>query len=97
MTKREFSKIGSEIRLVQVGESAGATISLTAAVLRSTPLTILGTAGIPSLDVLQNGLQQVMAYAASGQLKVETESMRLAEIEDAWQRSQRGRRIVMVP
>lgn len=97
VTRREFSKIGSELRLVQVGESAGATISLPAAVLRSTPLTILGTAGIPSLDVLRNGLQQVIAHAASGQLKMETESMRLAEIEDAWQRSQRGRRIVMVP
>jgi NADPH2:quinone reductase len=97
VTKREFSKIGSELRLVQVGESAGATISLPAAVLRSTPLTILGTAGIPSLDVLKNGLQQVMAHAASGQLRMETESVRLAEIEDAWHRSQRGRRIVMVP
>jgi NADPH:quinone reductase-like Zn-dependent oxidoreductase len=97
VTKREFSKIGSELRLVQVGESAGATISLPAAVLRSTPLTILGTAGIPSLDVLKNGLQQVMAHAASGQLRMETESVRLAEIEDAWHRRQRGRRIVMVP
>lgn len=97
LIRREFSMIGSELRLVQVGETAGATISLPAAVLRSTPLTILGTAGIPSLDILTNALQQVMAYAASGQLQMETESMRLAEIENAWNYSGRGRRIVIVP
>ena len=38
--------VTKEMRLVQVGESAGATISLPAAVLRSTALTIMGTAGI---------------------------------------------------
>jgi NADPH:quinone reductase-like Zn-dependent oxidoreductase len=97
VTKREFSRIGSEIRLVQVGEAAGPKISLPAAVLRSTALTILGTAGIPSLDVLTNGLQQVMAYAASGQLQMETETKRLAEIENVWNNSDRGRRIVIVP
>ena len=39
ITRSEFSRVTKEIRLVQVGESAGASISLSAAVLRSTPLT----------------------------------------------------------
>jgi NADPH2:quinone reductase len=47
ITKSEFAAATKEARLVQVGESAGATITLPAAVLRSTALTILGTAGIP--------------------------------------------------
>src|SRR5262249_28149731 len=50
VTRTRIATIGSETRLVQVGESAGPTISLPAAVLRSTALTILGTAGIPSCD-----------------------------------------------
>jgi NADPH:quinone reductase-like Zn-dependent oxidoreductase len=97
VTRREFSMTGSEIRLVQVGESAGPTISLPAAVLRSTALTILGTAGVPGIDVLTNAFQQVMAYAANLDLQMETENMRLADIEKAWDHGQRGRRIVIIP
>jgi NADPH2:quinone reductase len=48
MTKTEFATMHSEIRFVQVGESAAPTITLPAAVLRSAALTILGTAGIPA-------------------------------------------------
>src|SRR5260221_5548518 len=52
ITGTEFAVAGSETRLVEVGESAGPTITLPAAVLRSTALTILGTAGHPRLDVV---------------------------------------------
>jgi NADPH:quinone reductase-like Zn-dependent oxidoreductase len=48
ITRTGFAPIKSETRFVQVGESAAPTISLAAAVLRSTALTILGTAGIPT-------------------------------------------------
>src|ERR1700719_3881608 len=52
ITRPEFAVVTKETRLVQVGESAGPTISLPAAVLRSTSLTILGTAGIPARGAL---------------------------------------------
>jgi NADPH:quinone reductase-like Zn-dependent oxidoreductase len=97
LTGKEFAVIKSETRLVQVGESAGPTISLPAAVLRSTALTILGTAGIPPRNVLVTALQEVMSRAASGELHVDTERVPLADIETAWQRDQRGRRLVVVP
>ncbi len=97
LTRREFAVAKNETRLVQVGESAGATISLPAAVLRSTALTISGTAGIPPLEVLVDALKKVMEHGARGDLKVETESVRLAEIEEAWGREQRGRRLVVKP
>ena len=97
ITREEFAVIQSETRFVQVGESAGPTISLPAAVLRSTALTILGTAGIPPRDILVNGLEQVMAYAASGELHIDTERVSLADIEKAWERDQQGRRIVVIP
>ena len=97
MTRKEFAVIKSETRLVQVGESAGSTISLRAAVLRATPLTILGTAGIPPRDVLVESFQQVMAHAARGDVRIETERVPLAQIGNAWQQAQQGRRLVIIP
>ena len=97
MTAKEFAAAGSPIRLVEVGESAGPNITLPAAVLRSTALTILGTAGIPPWDVLIDAFQQVMNYAAQAKLRIETDKVPLAEIADAWKRDARGRRLVVIP
>ena len=97
LTRKEFAVAKSETRLLQVGESAGATISLPAAVLRSTALTISGTAGVPPLEVLVDALKKVMEHGARGDLRVDTEAVRLAEIEEAWGREQRGRRLVVKP
>lgn len=96
LTRKEFAIIQSETRFVQVGESAGPVISLPAAVLRSSAVTILGTGGIPPRDVLVNAVQEVMTLAASGRLHVDTERVPLADIEGAWGRKQPGRRIVIV-
>ena len=98
MTRAEISVVTSETRLVQVGESAGSTISLPAAALRSRALTILGTAGIPPRDILDDAYRQVMGRAAQGHLRIDTERVPLADIEDAWQRDVRGgRRLVVIP
>lgn len=96
ITRKEFSAIQSEIRFVQAGESAAPTISLPAAALRSTALTLMGTAGIPPREVLAQAFQQVMAYAANGELQIDTETIPLADIENAWRRNQSGRRIVLM-
>ena len=96
ITRKEFAVIKSETRFVQVGESAAPTITLPAAVLRSTSLTMLGTAGIPPRDVLVEAFQQVMAHAAKGNLHIDTEKVPLAEIENAWQRDQLRRRLVIM-
>ncbi|HKD86822.1 MAG TPA: zinc-binding alcohol dehydrogenase family protein [Terriglobales bacterium] len=97
MTSHTFAAVGTETRLVQVGESAGPTISLPAAVLRSHALTILGTAGIPSREILADALQRVLACGAKGELKVDTVAVRLANIEAAWQQNHSGSRIVIIP
>ena len=97
MTRREFAPIQSETRFVQVGESAAPNITLPAAVLRSTAITIMGTAGIPPRDVLVEAFQRVMAHAAKGDLQIDTERVPLTEIENAWQRDPRGRRLVIIP
>jgi len=98
MTRPEFAAVTKETRLVQVGESAGATITLPAAVLRSTALTILGTAGIPSREILAEAMEQVLGRGARGELRIETERVALADIEAAWQRKEEpGRRVVVIP
>ncbi len=97
ITAKTFAAIGTETRLVQVGEGAGPTISLPAAVLRSTALTILGTAGIPIRQVLTDAFQQVMDYAAKGELPIDVTAVPLAEIATAWNSERSGRRIVVIP
>jgi NADPH2:quinone reductase len=97
LMQKEFIAIKSETRLVQVGESAGPNVALPAAVLRSCALTILGTAGIPPRDVLVDAFQQVTSRAASGELGIDVERVPLAQVENAWQRNEHGRRLVFIP
>lgn len=97
ITQSEFMPIGVETRLIQVGESAAPVISLPAAVLRSRALTIRGTAGIPPREVLATAMNQILDWAAAGLLAIETQTVPLSEIEQAWPRTERSRRLVIIP
>jgi NADPH:quinone reductase-like Zn-dependent oxidoreductase len=82
-------------RLVEVGESAGKTIALPGATLRSIDLTILGSGfGSASLDKIFSAIPLLFSMAAEGKLKVAVEPVPLAEVEIAWSRVEKGRRIV---
>jgi len=74
----------SETRLVQVGESAAPAIELPAAALRSTALSITGTAGLPPMEVLSAALAQVLDHASRGHLRMETEEVPLSRLETSW-------------
>ncbi len=97
LTQNEFNALKCETRLVQAGESAGPSIVLPAAVLRSCALSILGTAGIPPRDALVDAFQQVTSRAVTGELRIEVEQVPLGQVERAWQREEHGRRLVFVP
>ena len=97
LTEREFILSSSEARFVQVGESAGATIQLSAAALRSAALTLMGTAGVPSMDVVSAALKQVLDRAREGCLRIETEQLPLSQLEAAWNRPSGSRRLVFRP
>jgi NADPH:quinone reductase-like Zn-dependent oxidoreductase len=96
LTRGEFSMRPAGPRLIPVGESAGPAISLPAAVLRSAALSILG-GGFPPFHKLMEAFQQALDYAASGKLRIETERVRLADIERMWQRPQQTARLVVIP
>jgi NADPH:quinone reductase-like Zn-dependent oxidoreductase len=84
-------------RLVEVGESAGKTISLPGATLRSVDLRILGSGfGSVSLQGVFDAIPTLFSLAASGDLTIEIEPVRLVDVESAWSRKTDGRRIVFI-
>ncbi|MGA3054911.1 MAG: zinc-binding alcohol dehydrogenase family protein [Candidatus Korobacteraceae bacterium] len=97
ITGGDFAPSGS-IRLVQAGESAGPTISLSAAALRSSGLEIFGSGSgaAPPLDRLLDAYHQVLSRLATGELRIQTESVPLTDVEIAWERASRAR-LVIIP
>ena len=84
-------------RLVEVGASAGPTITLPAATLRSVDLTVLGSGfGAASLEAILGIIPTLFAKAAAGDLRIAVEPVPLAEVETAWDRGEKGRRTVFV-
>ena len=88
------------MRLVQAGESAGPTIQLPAAALRSSTLEILGagSGAMPPMEIIRGTYEQLLTRAAKGEIRVEAEQVPLRQIESAWQRAvPSGRRLVVIP
>jgi NADPH2:quinone reductase len=83
-------------RLVEVGESAGKTITLPAEVLRSIDLTLLGSGfGAIALERIFAAIPTLFEMAAAGAFKIAVDPVPLAEVEPAWSRVEKGRRIVL--
>jgi NADPH2:quinone reductase len=100
LTGHDVKAESSRIRLIEIGEMAGPTISLSAAALRSSRIEIYGSGGggsIPHTAILET-FPKLWALAAEGALRIDTEAVALADIESAWRRQAvSGRRIVIVP
>ena len=101
ITSADFTPSQSgRMRLIQVGESAGPNISLPAAALRSSALEILGagSGAMPPMETIRSTYDQLLARASAGELRVETETVPLADIEKVWNRNNSGgARLVVVP
>jgi len=93
-----FSARGSRpTRLIEVGESAGKSITLPGSALRSVDLKMMGSGfGSVSLDRVMESIPTLFSLAAAGTLRVLVEPVLLAEVETAWNRTERGRRIVFM-
>lgn len=82
-------------RLVEVGESAGKTIALPGATLRSIDLTLQGSGfGSVPLPTILAMIPTIFSLAARGELKVDVEPVPLSDVEMAWNRTEKGRRMV---
>lgn len=90
-----FSVLGSSVihpvKIVSVGEMAGAAITLSSGFLRSHPIEILGS-GIGSItpeqitSYMKEVLPSLFELAADGKIKLHIEPVRLKDIEEAWQK-----------
>ena len=81
-------------RLVEVGQSAGPTITLPGAVLRSVDLKLLGSGfGSVPLDTILAAIPELFKMAAAGKFHVDVEASPLSDVEAAWTRIEKGRRI----
>ena len=83
-------------RFVEIGQSAGATISLAAEVLRTSGLQMNGAGDIPP-EAVPEALKQIWAWIGEGKLSIDIEKIALNNIADAWERKTDGKRIVIVP
>jgi NADPH2:quinone reductase len=82
-------------RLVEVGESAGKTITLPGATLRSIDLTLMGSGfGAVPLERVLAAIPMLFSLAVAGNIKLAVEPVPLADVEAAWNRLEKGRRIV---
>jgi len=82
-------------RLVEVGESAGKAITLPGATLRSIDLTLKGSGfGAVALDKVLGAIPALFEMAAAGELRIDVEPVPLREVESAWTRVEKARRIV---
>jgi NADPH:quinone reductase-like Zn-dependent oxidoreductase len=82
-------------RLVEIGSSAGPTITLPSATLRSIDLTLLGSGfGAVPLDGVLAAIPKIFDLAAKRILTIDVEPLPLAQVEEAWNRTEKGRRIV---
>jgi NADPH2:quinone reductase len=100
IARRDLQQASCRVRLVEVGENAGPTISLAAAVLRSSRLEILGAgsgnaAATPEIWI--EAIGHLMSNIDCGALRIDTERVPLCEVENAWHQEQHGRRAVIIP
>ena len=86
------------LRLVQIGEVAGADLRVSAESLRTSGVEIYGAAKGLSPETMGAAYGQVLEWAAAGRLTFGVEEVPLSEIETAWQRTDlRGKRLVVKP
>ena len=87
------------VRLVQIGDRAGADITVPAQLLRSLGASIVGFMPMHyGPDATSQAYRTLTDWAVTGQIAVEYENVPLAEVAGAWERAPRTRhKLVLVP
>jgi NADPH2:quinone reductase len=98
ISQKGLQHAASRVRFVQVGESAGMTISLAGATLRSSPIEVLGSGfGSASMDEIFQALAEFFQVAARSSLKINIKRVSLRDVEALWNSPERGVRLVFLP
>jgi len=98
ISQKGLQNVASRLRYVQIGESAGRTISLPAATLRSSGLELLGSGfGSASLDQIRTAVVEFFKIAATQPLKFSTKTAPLSDVETLWNSPEQVTRLVFQP
>jgi NADPH2:quinone reductase len=98
ISQKGLKKAAARIRFIQIGESAGKSITLNAATLRSSGLELLGSGfGSASLDQIRDALAAFFQVAAKEPFQFRTKAAPLRDVEALWNEKDEGTRIVFQP
>jgi NADPH2:quinone reductase len=98
IAQKGLSKHAARVRFVQIGSSAGQTISLNAATLRSSGLELLGSGfGSASLDQIKAAVGEFLKTAEAEPFQFSVNTAPLSEVEALWNSPERGSRLVFLP
>ena len=98
ISQKGLRKASARIRFIQIGESAGKTISLPAATLRSSGLELLGSGfGSASLGQIRQALAEFFQVAAKEPFQFHSKAVPLHEVELLWDHAEEGTRLVFQP
>jgi NADPH:quinone reductase-like Zn-dependent oxidoreductase len=96
--QRGLPKSAARVRFVQIGASAGVTITLHAAALRSSGLELLGSGfGSASLEQIKIAVAEFFTAAVAEPFRFNVKTAPLSEVETLWNRPERGTRLVFLP
>lgn len=97
LTRHDLLAEGARIRLVSIGSLAGLAASIPSAALRSSGLEIYGSGGgSHSFQAIAETFPKLWSVAADGKIKIETEPVPLADVQEAWNRPETNGRLVFV-
>ena len=98
ISQKGLRKAAPRVRYVQIGSSAGGTISLAAASLRSSGLELLGSGfGSASLIQIRTAVEEFFKTAAREPFQFNVKTAPLSEIESLWNSPEQGTRLVFQP
>jgi NADPH2:quinone reductase len=98
ISQRGLRKAAPRLRFVQIGASAGDSISLPAANLRSSGLELLGSGfGSASLQQILAAVSQFFQEAATRPFDFAVQAEPLSQVESLWNTPERGARLVFQP
>lgn len=98
LSQKGFQHTAARVRYLQIGTSAGPTISLSGATLRSSGLEIYGSGfGSVSMEEIFHSLAEFLKEAAKAPFQINTRSERLRDVERLWNIKETGERLVFCP
>ena len=96
LVPKQAGFVTHKTRLVQIGASAGPTITLPDEALRTSGVRLTGAGDVPA-EAVPEATKQIWEWLKKGKLTMDIAEVPLKDIAEAWERKTDGARIVLVP